>query len=310
MRILLTGASSFTGYWFARLLAERGHEVTAPLRGAPERYEGRRAARVARLAGLVRLVPDCPFGSPSFLDLIGQERFDLLCHHAAEVGDYRSPDFDVTAALAANTQALPEVLRGLAAGGLGGVVLTCSVFAPGEGLGETPLRAFSPYGLSKGLTTEVFRYWCGVFGLPLGRFVIPNPFGPFEELRFCAYLLRTWRAGRTAEVRTPRYVRDNVPVRLLARAYADFTASLPGTKGESHFGPSFYAEAQGSFAERFAREVRARTALSCALNLAEQADFSEPLVRINTHPLALSAGEEKALWDEYLEQALADAAGP
>ena len=35
MKILFTGASSFTGYWFVKTLAEAGHEVICPLRGAP-----------------------------------------------------------------------------------------------------------------------------------------------------------------------------------------------------------------------------------------------------------------------------------
>ena len=34
MRVLLTGASSFTGAWFVHALAEAGHEVVAPLRAA------------------------------------------------------------------------------------------------------------------------------------------------------------------------------------------------------------------------------------------------------------------------------------
>jgi hypothetical protein len=42
--------------------------------------------------------------------------------------------------------------------------------------------------------------------------VISNPFGPFEEPRFCAYLMKTWRAGEIAEVRTPAYLRDNMKV--------------------------------------------------------------------------------------------------
>ena len=33
MKVLITGASSFTGYWFASALAEAGHHVVAPLRG-------------------------------------------------------------------------------------------------------------------------------------------------------------------------------------------------------------------------------------------------------------------------------------
>ena len=58
--------------------------------------------------------------------------------------------------------------------------------------------------------------------MPLGKFVIPNPLGPFEEPRFCAYLIRQWQAGEAAEVRTPAYVRDNIHVDLLAAAYAAF----------------------------------------------------------------------------------------
>ena len=37
MKILFTGASSFTGYWFAKQLASAGHEVFALFRRQPER---------------------------------------------------------------------------------------------------------------------------------------------------------------------------------------------------------------------------------------------------------------------------------
>ena len=36
MRALLTGASSFTGYWFAAKLRAAGFSVVAPLRGSRE----------------------------------------------------------------------------------------------------------------------------------------------------------------------------------------------------------------------------------------------------------------------------------
>ena len=124
------------------------------------------------------------------------------------------------ARVAENTANLRAVLERLAKGGLKGVVLTGSVFEEDEGAGEKPLVAFSPYGLSKGLTAAVVRHRCREAGLPFAKFVIPNPFGPLEEPRFCAYLVRTWKKGETARVNTPAYVRDNIPVWLLAKAYA------------------------------------------------------------------------------------------
>jgi len=50
----------------------------------------------------------CAFGNDNFLGLT-KTSFDVLCHHGAEVGDYRSPDFDPYRAAAANLHRLPEV---------------------------------------------------------------------------------------------------------------------------------------------------------------------------------------------------------
>ena len=97
MRALLTGASSFSGYWFAAKLHAAGFEVIAPLRSGLATYEGVRGERVSKLAGCAEIVENCPFGSPAFLDLVASREFDVLCHHAAQVADYRSLDFDVAA---------------------------------------------------------------------------------------------------------------------------------------------------------------------------------------------------------------------
>ena len=124
--------------------------------------------------------------------------------------NYKSPDFGAQRALQNNTLNLRAVLAALKEGGLKSVVLTSSCFENEEGAGDEPLRAFSPYGLSKGLTCQVFRYYCAEAKLPLGKFLIPNPFGPFEEPPFTCYLMQSWRDGKTPSVRTPDYVRDNI----------------------------------------------------------------------------------------------------
>lgn len=299
MRVLLTGASSFTGFWFAQTLARRGFQVVAPLRGSIGEYVGIRASRVSQLSNLVSLVERAPFGSEPFMELIRQHKFDALCHHAAEVANYRSLDFDVSAALSQNTRNLRRILEVMATRGLKAAIFTGTVFEQDEGIGENPIRAFSPYGLSKGLTWQVFQYWCATLAIPLGKFVIPNPFGPFEEPRFCAYLIERWRAGQIAEVRTPLYLRDNIHVDLLALAYAGFVMQVAQGGRDARMGVSGYRESQGAFAERMASQIRRRVGLDCRLALTQQVDFSEPMVRLNseTPDHAALDWEEARAWD-------------
>jgi len=134
MRILFTGASSFTGYWFVRELVAAGHEVVAACRGGG-RYEGLRGERVQMVRELCETRFSCAFGTGDFLAL-AKTSFDVLCHHGAQVGDYRSPDFDPYRAAAANLYRLPEVLRALKDRGCGRLVLTGSVFEANEGAGS------------------------------------------------------------------------------------------------------------------------------------------------------------------------------
>jgi nucleoside-diphosphate-sugar epimerase len=175
------------------------------------------------------------------------------------------------------------------------------VFEPGEGVGDEPLRAFSPYGESKTLTAERFAERCRQGQVALGKFVLPNPFGPFEEERFTTGLVRAWQRGEAAVCATPDYVRDNIHVSLLERAYVRFVESVPDAGGwYGHLGPSGYREPQGVFATRFASQIGPRLGLAAELELREQTVFSEPRTRINRDPLdpAELGWDEAAAWDE------------
>jgi UDP-glucose 4-epimerase len=303
MKILFTGASSFTGFWFVKTLAAAGHEMVCPVTGNLVDYADLRLWRVEQLKSVCRFVPLAPFGSENFLKIVRENRFDLLCHHGAEVRNYKSPDFDPLRAIQNNTLNLRAVLTALKPRGLKAVCLTGSVFEPDEGAGDDPLRAFSPYGLSKGMTFQYFRYFCQENGLALGKFVIPNPFGPLEEPRFTAYLMRTWREGKPAEIKTPDYVRDNIPVDLLAAVYGQFVQRLSASSaGCLRINPSGYVGKQGDFAQRVAQETTARLNWTCELKLAKQEDFTEPLTRVNTQPAdkLVPDWNEKKAWDEFV----------
>ncbi len=300
MKILFTGASSLTGMWFVQELVRAGHEVIACYRSARSSYQGLRRQRIDRLTQTCRQQFNCPFGSEVFINLIQNNTWDLFCHHAADVANYKSPDFDVSAALGNNTRNLKKVLEQLHEKGCRKILLTGSVFEQGEGIGSEDLRAVSPYGLSKGLTSACFNFYAQLLGLKLGKFVIPNPFGPYEEIRYTSYLAQAWFAGQSPSVNTPDYIRDNIPVSLLAKAYAAFAIHLSETAGFEKINPSFYRETQGLFTKRFAYEMSPRLNLLCRYDLKKQVEFAEPLERVNSQPLdhqALGWGESQA-WDE------------
>ncbi len=297
MRVLLTGASSFTGLWFARALAAAGHEVVAPLRGA--RYDDPlRRFRVDEAAKAAALIPSAPFGSDAFLKLIAEHGpFDVLCHHAAEAANHKSPDFDVQGAVSANTLNLDKVLDAARAAGVKRLVATGSAFEEGEGRGAQPLRAFSPYGLSKTLTSRLLETAADKAGLDHVKFVIPNPFGPYEGQTFQRFVMSAWRAGRPVHVSHPLYGRDNVPVDLLALSYVQAAQGKAG----AHVSPSFYAGLTGDFFTRMAAEIAPRTGWDCALTLADSQSFDEPQDRFNLQPLDAKAlgWSESAFWDAY-----------
>lgn len=294
MKILFTGASSFTGFWFVQQLLAEGHSVHALCRKNLGNYEGVRRQRIEQLLGQVEMSFGCNFGSKSFLMRIKDVCFDLFCHHAADVHYYKNPDFDCLAALNSNAKNLRLVLQSLREGGCKRLVLTGSIFEPGEG-GDPNSRSFSSYGLSKSLTAQLFAAYTESCGITMGRFVIPNPFGPYEEFRFTSYLAHNWLTGKTPTVTTPAYIRDNIPVDLLAKEYVRFALSQ-----EEVCRPSGYVETQGEFAARMAKELEERFCLPCPFICKKQTEFLEPLRRVNSERVAV-LWEEELFWDRLAE---------
>ncbi len=303
MRILLTGASSFTGAWFARMLAHEEGEVVAALRGPDQRDASLRGRRLAFIRRSCSVVPRAPFGSPRFLDLLRERGpFDLLCHHGADVGDHKRSDYDVDAAVEANCHNLEPVLEALVAAGGRGLLLTGSVFEADEGEGEAPLRAFNGYGLAKTLTWHRFRYAAERRGLALGKLVVAAPFGPLEKEGFTAGLMRAWLKDEVALVRRPRLVRDHVPVAFLAQAYGQLARLVLTRRGTLRASPSGIALPLQDFAQLLSERMEPRLGRVCRFIAADPPEATdEPLVRRNHEPMPElhDPAAIVAMWDNY-----------
>jgi nucleoside-diphosphate-sugar epimerase len=302
-RVLLTGASSFTGMWIAEALAQAGFEVLAPLQRPRADYDPERLARIARLEAVAEVAYACPFGSAAFLDLVrAQPAIAALAHHAADVTGYRDPGFDAVAAFDRNLDGAAPTLEALAAAGARLAVVTGTVFEAGEGDSRDAPLAVTPYGLSKTLTNVAFQHYAAWAGLRFGRFVIPSPYGACEQQRsFPAYLFRTWSEGGTPVVRTPLYLRDHLPAPLLGRAYAaHLSARLAGAASPEVARPSGWIATQGDFARKVATEAAARLGHDCPTAFADQTEFPEPLRRVNRDPARRDGWDEAAFWDDYV----------
>jgi UDP-glucose 4-epimerase len=110
--------------------------------------------------------------------------------------------------------------------------------------------------------------------------------------------MKTWYAGKIAEVKTPEFIRDNIHVSRLATHYANFAED--SNSGNAKCAPMGYVESQGAFTLRFASEMRRRLGLAGVVIPGKQTDFNESLMRVNTQslPLPESQWSETAAWDE------------
>ncbi|WP_374573177.1 NAD-dependent epimerase/dehydratase family protein [Phenylobacterium sp.] len=300
--VLLTGSSSFSGMWIAQAFAQAGWRVVAPLRRRHADYSGLRLERVRRVGA----VAEARFGVDLTTSSIDQviERggpFDLYAHHAADIPNYRDPAYEVAEGVARNTARARQVFHRLKASGAKAVIATGTTFEADERLAPPDDLAVSPYGLSKTLTNQALRHFAHWEGLDFGRFVVAAPFGPWEEGRFVWSLFQAWMAGHTAVVRTPAYVRDNIPAPLLARAYVKLAEEMLAGQGDRISRPAGFVGTQGEFALRVAREAEGRLGRTCAVSALEQTAFPEPRSRVNDEPAIPDDWNATAFWDEYIE---------
>lgn len=284
MKIFFTGASSFSGYWFVQALVKKGHDVHAvftkkELNDYSE--EGFYRQRVSRLLNLVNPIWNSSLGQDTFFEALQNHSWDAICLHGAAVSNHKSAAFPVMESLATNINGYQDFLKLMPEIGNPHIVATGTYFEANEGTGSERLDNFSPYALSKRLTWDYMEFFAQETTAKLSKFVMPNPFGEFESKGFTSYLVKNWMNGLVPSVRTPDYVRDNIPVSLLAKCYEGFVSSLGPESVASKFNPSGFVSSQGEFAQRFANEMLPRLKIPCPLEFMKQVDWNEPRIRIN-----------------------------
>ena len=300
MRILFTGASSFTGMHLVRELLAQGHKVDVAFREDPPTgtLKWRRMNQVFAAGAGCR--PKKDFTDMYFSDMLREWKYDLWCQHAATTRGHRSPDFNVLGAVEYDTRSLAQNLRACAKARTS-ILLTGTYFEGGEGAydpipggrhqySQTSTAPYvqpaSAYGLSKTLTRQMYEFYAHREGMEfdLHHFVIPNPFGPYEEPgSFTSYLAREWLQGRVPRCQNPYTLRDNIPVQALARHYAKFVKDIErgrqpveGNPKARRLSPSYcaprgYVMSQGQFSRLFGDKMELYLNVPTYVDLSESA---------------------------------------
>ncbi len=177
MKALITGGAGFIGSHVADTFLAAGHEVWA----LDDLSTGRRE----NLSSAVRLVVE-NIRSPGAARLIESERFEVICHLAAQMDVRRSvadPRFDAEV----NVLGLLNLLEAARKGGVRKVVFSSTggaiygeqdVFPAPE---SHPTRPVSPYGVSKAAGELYLGYYHAQYGLKSAALRYANVYGPRQN---------------------------------------------------------------------------------------------------------------------------------
>ena len=305
MKILFTGASSFTGMHFIEALLLEGHDVLAVFSRPMEAYTGISQVRMKRIQKKTACIFGAKYGTKPFMDMLENHNFDVYCHHWSYTTNYQKLDFDLEKALQQNTLNITTVLECLVKKGCTKIAVTGSIFSGFQNNHESKLP-FSPYGLSKKIQSEIFHLYGDILGLDVRTFVIPNPFGAFDNRKMASIFLEQWLNNKTAQVFIPDYIRDNIHVELLALGYVSWIQSFfnPDIQ-DTVFCPSGYQMSVKDFVSQFAQAMRPRLQVPCDFVCLKQNDFSQPLQLINNIDIAETLQvSTDSYWDNLARFAL------
>ena len=294
MKFALTGVTSFSGAWFAKELLKNGHEVI----GFTREENNLNYLQKQRLDWIQKDSSNFQIISQS--TALTNYKIDRLCLHGTSTMDYRNPNFDIKHA----TQSTVELTELLAKKfDCASVVHTGTFSEENESAGNLPLRSFNPYSTSK---TLIYKKHCELFGEKnILKYVMPNPFGPLEPPKFTDYLLKNWAKEKTPIVNTPNYIRDNVPIDLLAKHFTFIvTQSVPEMPKKVY--PSKYIESVGAFANRYVQNLNLRNGSNFEVVCVRQHEYIEPRIRVNTDFCedVVQDWSEVQSWDLIIEDSL------
>jgi len=299
MKVLFTGVSSFTGFWIANYFGINGYDVDAILtKKTITQYDSIRTNRLLKLNSNIKLIYDCKFGDNNFLSLLKNNKYDIIIHHASYVNSYNSNNFDWKFAIDENTHNIENVIQEISLNPNVIFAFSSTVFEKG---GVTMEQPINKYALSKKISKDIIEYFCYKNNIKFTNIYIPNPFGPFEDLKLNYHVLNSWQHEKEVIINTPTYIRDFLPVDLLAISYFDHIFSLQNINTiNNSFSPSGYRMNIHNYILFLSNKLFDLTGNRKFFKSNNQENYNEPLELINDYNvLSNKKWNEDYFWVQY-----------
>lgn len=246
MKILVTGAAGFIASHVSKAFLNQGHEVFAI-----DDLSSGNEAFIDKRVGFYRI----NICDPNISRLFQVQRFDVLCHHAAQI-DVRASVNNPADDIDVNIQGLVNLMEAGRRNGLQKVILASTggaIYGEPLHVPQTeshPERPLSPYGINK-LASELYlNYYLKTYGIPYVALRYANVFGPRQnphgEAGVIAIFIEHLLANRQPQIfgdgeqtRDFVYVGDVVQANLKALAYRESGCFNIGTGKETSINTVF-----------------------------------------------------------------------
>ena len=240
MKILITGGAGFIGSHIADAFLDEGHEVFVV-----DNLSSGKSTNIPSRAGFYQL----DLRDSGLYRLFEAQRFDVLCHHAAQV-DVRASVADPAVDVDINVQGLINLMEAGRRNGLQKVILAST---GGAIYGEPDYvpqderhleRPLSPYGINKLAGEHFLRFYSHTYGIPYVALRYANVYGPRQnahgEAGVVAIFTEQLLSGRTPRIfgdgeqtRDFVYVGDVVRANVQALRYEKSGSFNIGTSVET-----------------------------------------------------------------------------
>ena len=176
-KVLVTGGAGFIGSHVVQAFQAAGHEVHAL-----DNLSRGKASNLPAGATLHRL----DLSDSRLEQLLGDERYDVVSHHAAQI-DVRHSVADPASDAEANILGSLRLLSACVRSGVSRVVYASSggaVYGEPRYLPtdeEHPIQPLSPYGVSKYTVELYLQQFHALHGLPYTILRYPNVYGPRQD---------------------------------------------------------------------------------------------------------------------------------